>query len=107
MPTLNLKAGFRPLCDRHYSAMMEPSIVQANAGSTHRCCSEPDCIRHYEALDGYFDVISDDRLQGKFDRPYSCSEHDVNMYLAAYNPQTKIEAWTCPFCEANQTARTE
>jgi hypothetical protein len=106
MPTLILKADFRPLCDRHYSAMMEPSTIQ-DSGATHRCCAEPDCTRHYDAMDGYFDVISGSRLQGKYDSPYSCPEHETKMYLASHNPSAKTETWACPFCDVSQTLRTE
>lgn len=108
MTTLNLKVDYHPLCDRHHTEMMVASTMPHQTERTHRCCSEPDCTRHYDAFDGYYDVIRGSRLQGKFDNPIlACRQDESRMYLASRNESTNIELWACPFCQQTQTVRCE
>jgi hypothetical protein len=106
MVTLSLRTNYRPLCDRHHSEMMPMSTLQNQSENTHRCCAEPGCTRHYDAFDGYYDWVNQGRLQGKFDSPYGCRDHESKMYLASRNQQTNVEVWVCPFdCQQTKTVR--
>jgi len=106
MPTIALRASYCPLCDRHHSEMM-PASTLPDHENTHRCCTEEGCTRHYDAFDGYYDLVNQERLQGKFDSAYGCLQHESRMYLASRNKQTNIdEVWVCPFdCQQSQTVR--
>ena len=106
MVTLSLRTNYRPLCDRHHSEMMPMSTLPNQSENTHRCCAEAGCTRHYDAFDGYYDWVNQERLQGKFDSPYDCRQHESKMYLASYHERTNIEIWVCPFdCQQSQTVR--
>jgi hypothetical protein len=59
-------------------------------------CPEQGCSRHYDFNAGYYDFSDHGRLQGKYDSPYSCDDHEVKLYLKSHNHLTQVEVWQCP-----------
>ena len=106
-----MNQDFHPLCNEHYSQMVEVSIIRHVSASEVeipvRACTRQSCARHYDTNVGYYDLTTQGRLQGKYDRPYTCSEHHVKLYVKSYNCQSNTEVWQCPTegCTCTETVR--
>ena len=102
---------FHPLCNEHYSEMVEVSIVAHVSASEAeipvRACTRQSCARQYDPQVGYYDFTTQGRLQGKHDSPYTCAEHQVKLYVKSYNRHADTEVWQCPTegCTRTQTVR--
>jgi len=108
-----VQQDFRSLCDIHYTKMAAMTVSYLLPGKPSECeitdagCTQPGCTRHYDPAVGYYDLTNSGRLEGKFDSPYMCQDHQIKLYLKSYNPQTKTQVWECPErgCATNQTVR--
>jgi len=106
MATPSLSADYRPLCDRHFSPMVTGSTFSGRSeNQIHRCCAEPGCTRHYDAFTGYHDIVGTSCVQGKWDNPYACPEHEAKFYLLSHDT-VGVAVWACPFCNRRQVAQT-
>lgn len=97
-----------PLCNEHYSEMIFVTAHSGAAVITDHGCTRAGCTRHYDPASGYYDFIpSAGRLQGKYDSPYDCGEHQFKLYLESYNRPTNTEVWRCPGkgCARTETVR--
>jgi len=102
---------FRPLCNEHYTGMVERSLVIHPVGTASEAeipvwgCARQGCARHYDFNFGYHDLTPSGSLHGKYDNSYTCDEHQVKLYVQSYNPQSNVEVWRCPTRDCTRSER--
>lgn len=111
MPTI--RQDIRPLCNEHYSAMVEvrefshKPDTASEAQIPHWGCTQAGCSRVYDYDWGYYDATTQERLEGKYNSPYSCNEHQVKLFVKSYDRQSDTAVWECPTdgCTRTETVR--
>jgi hypothetical protein len=108
-----IREDIRPLCNEHYSAMVEVGKLFPVSGTAseaqlpHWGCTQSGCAVVYDYDWGYHFSTTQGRLQGKHDSPYTCNEHQMKLYMKSYNRQSDTEVWQCPAdgCTRTETVR--
>ena len=97
-----IRHDFHPLCNQHYSEMVEGGVVVRVLGIASEAeipvwrCTWQGCARHYDFNVGYHDLTPHGWIQGKRDSFYVCKEHEVKLYLKSCHGPSSTEVWQCP-----------
>ncbi len=99
MISVRMRMDIHPRCDRHPQSVMVPVMLQLVPGSDKPwspafVCAEPNCPRHYNSADGYFNIFKQ-RTDPDATRRMPCPEDALPMFLADYEPQGKVWTWRC------------
>ncbi|MGI9102009.1 MAG: hypothetical protein ACR2IF_06150 [Terriglobales bacterium] len=99
MLSVRMRMDIHPRCDRHPESIMVPVMMQMKPGPAHPwtpafVCGEPNCPRHYNVADGYFNIFKQ-RTDPDANRRVPCPNESFPMYLADYEPHSKVWTWRC------------
>jgi hypothetical protein len=88
---LGMESPWPPLCDKCLVPMW-PVASSPKMGASE--CREPDCPRHYDTDDGYYDYVKERKANRSSQR--RCPTHGSPLFMYSISPEPTIETWRCP-----------
>lgn len=112
MAIVSIRMDVHPRCDRHSYSVMQPVLIQQQAGSEEPqwfpayACTESLCHRRYNSGYGYFSVRAG-AVERDSDGVVACPQDGLPMYIDAYESGIGLKIWRCSHfgCTAHQAIR--